>query len=50
MSDTRPNLLFIMADDHASHAISAYGSQINRTPNLHRIASAGMRFDSVFCT
>ena len=46
----RPNLLFIMSDDHASHAISAYGSRINQTPNLDRIAEGGMRFDSVFCT
>ena len=49
MSD-RPNILFIMSDDHASHAISAYGSRINETPNLDRIAEDGMRFDSVFCT
>jgi arylsulfatase A-like enzyme len=46
----RPNLLFIMSDDHAAHAISAYGSRINRTPNLDRIAEGGMRMDSVFCT
>ena len=46
----RPNLLFVMADDHASHAISAYGSRINQTPNLDRIAEAGMRFNSTFCT
>ena len=46
----RPNILFIMSDDHASHAISAYGSRINETPNLDRIADGGMRFDSVFCT
>ena len=39
-----------MSDDHASHAISAYGSRINQTPNLDRIASGGMRMDSVFCT
>ena len=45
-----PNLLFIMADDHASHAISAYGSRINQTPNIDRIAAAGMRFNSAFCT
>ena len=32
-----------MADDHAAHAISAYGSTINRTPNLDRIASGGVR-------
>ena len=46
----RPNILYIMADDHASHAISAYGSRINQTPNLDRIAKAGMRFDNCFCT
>ena len=28
----RPNILFIMSDDHAAHAISAYGSVINQTP------------------
>jgi arylsulfatase A-like enzyme len=39
-----------MSDDHASHAISAYGSRINRTPNLDRIAQGGMRFDNCFCT
>ena len=30
----RPNIVFIMSDDHASHAISAYGSKINRTPQI----------------
>jgi arylsulfatase A-like enzyme len=47
---SRPNLVFIMSDDHASHAVSAYGSRINRTPNLDRIAAEGMRFDACFCT
>src|SRR5216117_1551368 len=46
----RPNILYIMADDHASHAISAYGSRINRTPNIDRIAREGIRFDNCFCT
>ena len=45
-----PNILFMMADDHASHAISAYGSRINQTPNIDRIAKGGMRFDNCFCT
>src|SRR5258708_27198190 len=49
-SGERPNILYIMADDHASHAISAYGSRINRTPNIDRIAKEGMRFDNCFCT
>lgn len=46
----RPNILFIMSDDHAAHAISAYGSRINETPHLDRIANEGMRLDNCFCT
>ena len=46
----RPNIIFIMTDDHASHAMSCYGSKINKTPNLDRIAGEGMRFDNSFCT
>jgi len=51
----RPNLLFVMSDDHASHAISAYSRDsdrpvINDTPHLDRLAHEGMRFDSCFCT
>ncbi len=45
-----PNFLFIMSDDHAAHAMSCYGSRINRTPHLDRIADGGMRFDNCFCT
>jgi arylsulfatase A-like enzyme len=30
----RPNIIFIMSDDHAAQAISAYGSRVNRTPNI----------------
>ena len=39
-----------MSDDHASHAISAYGSRINQTPNIDRIAKEGIRFNNCFCT
>jgi arylsulfatase A-like enzyme len=45
-----PNVVFIMSDDHAAHAVSAYGSRINRTPGIDRIAERGMRLDSAFCT
>jgi arylsulfatase A-like enzyme len=45
-----PNILYIMADDHAAHAISAYGSRINKTPNIDRLAAGGMRMNNVFCT
>lgn len=47
---TRPNIIFIMADDHASHAMSCYGSRINKTPNLDRIANEGVKFVNAFCT
>ena len=46
---SRPNILFIMSDDHASHAISSYGSRINQTPNLDRIADDGMILQNCFC-
>ncbi len=46
----RPNILFIMADDHGYQALSCYGSRLNRTPNLDRIASEGMRFDRCYVT
>lgn len=50
MTKHGPNILFIMTDDHAAHAMSCYGSRINRTPHLDRIANGGMRFDNCFCT
>ena len=46
----RPNVLLIMADDHAPAAFSTYGSKLNRTPNLDRIAAEGLRLDRCFCT
>ncbi len=46
----QPNILYIMADDHAAHAISAYGSRINQTPNIDRVASGGARLTNCFCT
>jgi arylsulfatase A-like enzyme len=48
--ETRPNILYIMADDHAAHALSCYGSKINQTPNLDRLAAQGMRFENGFVT
>ena len=47
---TRPNIVFVMSDDHAAHAISAYGSRVNSTPNIDRIATQGARLDAVYCT
>ena len=39
-----------MSDDHAAHAISAYGSKINKTPNIDRLAQGGTRFANCFVT
>jgi arylsulfatase A-like enzyme len=46
----RPNIIFIMSDDHAAHAIGAYGSRINKTPNLDRLAREGLLMRNVFAT
>jgi arylsulfatase A-like enzyme len=46
----RPNIIFIFTDDHAAHAMSAYGSKVNKTPNLDRIANEGMLFTNCYCT
>ena len=49
----RPNILFIMSDDHAAPAISAYGgflAQAAPTPNIDRLAAGGMLFRNCFCT
>jgi arylsulfatase A-like enzyme len=44
----RPNIIYIMSDDHDANAISAYGSQLVRTPNIDRIAKEGILFSNAF--
>lgn len=49
----QPNILFIMADDHAANAISAYESRLSEvfsTPNIDRLADEGVRLDNAMCT
>ena len=46
----KPNVIFIFSDDHATQSISAYGSKINHTPNIDRIAKEGALFQANFCT
>lgn len=48
----QPNIIFIMSDDHAAHAIGAYGGRLSNlglTPNLDDLASKGIRFENAFC-
>ena len=52
-ADSQPNILFVMSDDHAAHAISAYGSRLAKiapTPNLDRLANEGALLTNAFCT
>ncbi len=52
-ADGRPNILFIFTDDHAPHAIGAYGGllkDVNPTPNIDRLAREGMLFRNSFCS
>ena len=49
-TSSRPNILFIMSDDHAKNAISIYTSKLVTTPNIDRIAKEGIRFDNAFVT
>jgi arylsulfatase A-like enzyme len=52
----RPNIVFLLADDHAAHALSAYrahlryGARLPDTPNLDRLAASGMLFTHAFVT
>ena len=53
VAEKKPNILFIMSDDHCARAIGAYQgrlAKLNPTPNLDRIAAEGIRFQNVFCT
>lgn len=49
-ADRRPNILYIMTDDHAERAISAYDSSLIRTPNIDRLANEGIRFTNSYVT
>jgi len=54
-SDTarKPNILYIMSDDHTSTGVGCYGSRLaylNPTPNIDRIAKEGVRLANCFCT
>lgn len=47
---TRPNIVVVLTDDHAAHAIGAYGSVVNETPRIDEVAAHGARFDNCFAT
>ncbi|GAA4488555.1 sulfatase [Microbacterium panaciterrae] len=41
----RPNIVFVLTDDHAANAIGCYGSAVNATPGIDALAATGVRFD-----
>ncbi len=47
---SKPNIIFIMSDDHAYQAISAYDDTLINTPNIDRIAKEGMLFTNASVT
>ena len=53
MAKERPNVLFIMSDDHTAQAVGAYATvlkPLNPTPTLDRLAAEGITFDNAFCS
>ncbi len=46
----RPNVIFIMTDDHAKKAMSAYDKSLMETPHLDQLAAEGVLFDRAYCT
>ena len=51
--ETPPNIVFIMSDDHAVSAVSAYKdwlSDVAPTPNIDRIAKEGMLLNATYNT
>jgi arylsulfatase A-like enzyme len=48
MAADRPNIVFIMSDDHSVRAVSAYDDSLMQTPNIDRIAANGIRFDRAY--
>ena len=45
----QPNILFVLTDDHAVRAVGAYGSYLNRTPHIDRLAREGVVFERAYC-
>ncbi len=48
----KPDIVFVLVDDHALEAVSAYGSHLKdyaKTPAIDRLAAEGMRFDNFVC-
>lgn len=47
-SPTKPNIIFVLADDLGLDGVSAYGSDVRKTPNIDRLAAQGLRFETCY--
>ncbi|HLR28849.1 MAG TPA: sulfatase [Ruania sp.] len=50
MPTRRPNILMVLTDDHGAHAVGSYGSVVNSTPQMGRIAASGWVMEHAYCT
>ena len=48
MSSDRPNIVFILSDQHAANVLGCYGDEIVQTPNLDKLAAEGVVFDNTY--
>ena len=48
LAQQRPNIIYIMSDDHDADAISAYNKTLIQTPNIDRLAKEGVKFTNAF--
>ena len=48
MSDTKPNILFVMADQLAAQFLPFHGHRLVKTPNLSRLAAEGVVFENCY--
>lgn len=50
INEIQPNIVFIITDDHAYQALSAYDNSLIQTPNIDRLANEGMLFNKAYVT
>lgn len=50
VKNTKPNIIFILSDDHTNKAIGIYGNKLAKTPHIDRIAKEGALFNNFFVT
>lgn len=47
---SRPNIVFVLADDYGLDGVGCYGSDTFKTPNIDALAQSGLRFENAYCT